>query len=391
MDPEKRDITEREEHFPVITEEALDTLRRRIGVKITRTIEPWVTETNKDAIRHWALGIGDDNPLWLDSEYAGKTRHGGIIAPPTILYATNRVISGYVGGLPGVHAMFAGTDWTWNMPIVVGTTIHTEVYLKDLIEHETNFAGRAIQQIYHGDFFNQSGDKLAECDAWCFRTERGTARDRGKKYKKNMQRKVYTDEEIAEIESIYAKEEIRGALPRYWEDTEVGEELPSIAKGPMTVTGFIAFVQGWGGLYIRAHKVAFKMFAEHRGLGIPNAYNIPDVPERVHWEEELAKAVGTPGAYDYGPERVSWMGHIMTNWIGDDGFLHRLDAKVVRHNPEGDFLIIRGKVVKKYIKRDRHCVDCELIATQQDGEKSCIAAATAILPSMENTPVNQGQ
>ena len=391
MDPEKRDITEREEHFPVITEEALDALRRRIGVKITRTIEPWVTETNKDAIRHWALGIGDDNPLWLDSEYAGKTRHKGIIAPPTILYATNRVISGYVGGLPGVHAMFAGTDWTWNMPIVVGTTIHTEVYLKDLIEHETNFAGRAIQQIYHGDFFNQSGDKLAECDAWCFRTERGTARDRGKKYKKNIQRKVYTDEEIAEIESIYAKEEIRGALPRYWEDTEVGEELPSIAKGPMTVTGFIAFVQGWGGLYIRAHKVAFKMFAEHRGLGIPNAYNIPDVPERVHWEEELAKAVGTPGAYDYGPERVSWMGHIMTNWIGDDGFLHKLDAKVVRHNPEGDFLIIRGKVVKKYIKGDRHCVDCELIATQQDGEKSCIAAATAILPSMENTPVNQGQ
>jgi len=391
MKPEKRDITEREEHFPVITEEALDALRRRIGVKITKTIEPWVTEINSDAIRHWALGIGDDNSLWLDSEYAGKTRHRGIIAPPTILYATNRVISGYVGGLPGVHAMFAGTDWTWYMPIVVGTTMHTEVYLKELIEHETNFAGRAIQQIYHGDFFDQSGDKLAECDAWCFRTERGTARDRGKKYKKNMQRKVYTDEEIAEIESIYAKEEIRGALPRYWEDTEVGEELPSIAKGPMTVTGFIAFVQGWGGLYIRAHKVAFKMFAEHRGLGIPNAYNIPDVPERVHWEEELAKAVGTPGAYDYGPERVSWMGHIMTNWIGDDGFLHRLDAKVVRHNPEGDFLIIRGTVVKKYIKGDQHCVDCKLIATQQDGEKSCIGTATAILPSKENTPGNQAQ
>ncbi len=81
----------------------------------------------------------------------------------------------------------------------------------------------------------------------------------------------------------------------------------------------------------------------------------------------------------------------MTNWIGDDGFLHRLDAKVVWHNPEGDFLIIRGKVVKKYIKRDQHFVDCELIATQQDGEKSCIANATAILPSKENTPGNQGQ
>lgn len=384
MNPGKRDITDRKEHFPVITEEALDTLRQRIGVKITDTIEPWITEINIDAIRHWALGIGDDNPLWLDPKYAEKTRYESLVAPPTILYATNRVISGYVGGLPGVHAMFAGTHWTWYRPIVVGTKVHTEVYLKDLIEHETNFAGRAVQQIYHGDFFNKSGDRLAECDAWCFRTERSTARERGKKYKQDLQRKVYTDEEIAEIESLYANEEIRGSQPRYWEDVEVGEELPSIAKGPMTVTGFIAFVQGWGGLYIRAHKVAFKMFAQHRGLGIPNAYNIPDVPERVHWEEELARAVGTPGAYDYGPERVSWMGHIMTNWIGDDGFLQRLDAKVVRHNPEGDFLIIRGKIVKKYIKGDQHVVDCELIATQQDGEKSCLATATAILPSKES-------
>jgi acyl dehydratase len=379
----KIDITKKEEHFPIISEEEMNRLRRRIGVKIGNTLEPWITEINADAIRHWALGIGDDNPLWLDPEYAGKTRYRSIIAPPTILYAADRVISGYVGGLPGIHAMFAGTDWIWYMPIVMGTKINVEVYLKDLVEHETKFAGRAIQQIYHGDFFNEKGDRLAECDSWCFRTERATARERGKKYKKDSQRKVYTDEEIARIREIYANEKVRGGSPRYWEDVNVGEELSPIGKGPMTVTGFIAFVQGWGGLYIRAHKVAFKMFDRHRGLGIPNAYNIPDVPERVHWEEELAKAVGTPGAYDYGPERVSWMGHMMTNWIGDDGFLHKLNAKIVRHNPEGDFLTIKGRVTKKYEEGNNRYVDCELIAAQQDGEDSCIATATAILPSKE--------
>jgi len=148
----------------------------------------------------------------------------------------------------------------------------------------------------------------------------------------------------------------------------------------MTVTGFIAYVQGWGGLYVRAHKLASQLMRRHPGLGIPNSYNIPDVPERVHWEEELAKAVGTPGAYDYGPERISWMGHLMTNWIGDDGFLHKLDAKVVRHNPEGDFLTIRGTVTNKYRDGDKHCVECELTARQQDGETSCTAVATAHLP-----------
>ncbi len=384
MNQEKIDITQNKEHFPVITEEGLDALRERIGVRITRTLEPWVTEINIDAIRHYAWGIGDDNPLWLDQEYAAKTRYGGIIAPPSILYATNRVISGYCGGLPGVHAMFAGTDWTWHEVIPINTKINTEVYLKDLIEHDTAFAGRAIQQIYHGDFFNEKGDKLAEADSWVFRTERGTARERGRKYEGNQPRKVYTAEEIRHIRGMYADEEIRGATPRYWEDVYVGQHLPPIAKGPMTVTGFIAYVQGWGGLYVRAHKLAFKMMDKHPGLGIPNAYNIPDVPERVHWEEELAKAVGTPGAYDYGPERISWMSHMMTNWIGDDGFLKKLDAKVVRHNPEGDFITITGKVANKYQSGTDYCVDCELVATQQDGEKSCLATATAVLPTRKN-------
>jgi len=384
MNEEKIDITQKTEHFPIISDGDLEALRRRIGVKITKTVEPWITEINVDAIRHYAHGIGDDNPLWLDPEYASKTRYGCIIAPPTLLYATDRVISGYVGGLPGIHAMFAGTNWRWYLPVIVGTKMHTEVYLKDLVEHDTSFALRAIQQIYHGDFFNQQGDKLAECDSWCFRTERGTARERGKKYEKVKERKVYTDEEIARFQEMYANEEVRGSVPRYWEDVSVGDELPPVAKGPMTVTGFLAYVQGWGGLYVRAHKLAFKLFSKHPGLAIPNSHNIPDVPERVHWEEELAKAIGTPGAYDYGPERVSWMGHMMTNWIGDDGWLHRLDAKVVRHNPEGDFLTIRGRVVKKYQEGDRYCVDCDLLATNQDDEKSCAATATAHLPSRKD-------
>ena len=36
----------------------------------------------------------------------------------------------------------------------------------------------------------------------------------------------------------------------------------------MTVTGFIAFAQGWGGLYIRANKLAWKQLQKHPGLGI---------------------------------------------------------------------------------------------------------------------------
>ena len=377
----KRLKTEYEaEHFPEIKEEALEELRQRIGIKIEKTVEPWVRVASEDTIKHFAWGIGDDNPLWLDQEYARQTRYGTIIAPPTFLYATNRVMSGYVGGLPGIHAMFAGTNWTWYSPTRLGDRIEVEVFLKELVEHETRFAGGAIQQIYHGDYFNQTGDKIAEADSWCFRTERETAREKGKKYKHIKGRKKYSSEEVQRIAELYENEEVRGGVPRYWEDVKVGEQIPMIVKGPMTVTGFIAFVQGWGGLYIRAHKIAFKMFQKHKGLGIPNACGIPDIPERVHWEDDLAKAVGTPAAYDYGPERVSWMSHLMTNWIGDDGWLYKLNAKIIRHNPVGDVLYISGRVKERFMEGDKGCVRCDLEAKNQDGESSCTAEAVAILP-----------
>jgi len=76
--------------FPKITEQGLADLRRRIGVKITDTLEPWCHEATRDNIRHYAHGIGDDNPLWCDPDYAAGTRWGGIIAPPSFLFAASR-------------------------------------------------------------------------------------------------------------------------------------------------------------------------------------------------------------------------------------------------------------------------------------------------------------
>ena len=49
----------------------------------------------------------------------------------------------------------------------------------------------------------------------------------------------------------------------------------------------------------------------------------------------MALKVGAPDAYDYGPERCSWMSHAITNWIGDDGMLHKLYCEIRRHNPDG--------------------------------------------------------
>jgi acyl dehydratase len=375
------DMTQRQ--FPRITQEGLDDLSKRIGVKIENTVEPWCYEATRDNIRHYAHGIGDDNPLWCDPDYAKGTKFGDVIALPSFLFSTSRIISGYVGGLPGVHAMWSGSEWEWMKPIARNTELRTEAYLKDLIEHETRFAGRAVQQIYHVDFYDaKTGDQLAAADSWCFRTERNHAAEKGTKYTdvKNRQPRVYTQEELDSYTKYYEQEEIRGAETRYWDDVTVGDALPTMVKGPMTVTGFIAYAQGWGGLYIRANKMAWKLQQKHPGAGIKNRFGIPDCPERVHWEEDFALEVGAPGAYDYGPERASWLTHHVTNWMGDDGHLSQAKCQVRRHNPEGDIILIHGEVARKFDKDGKFYVEITQRAEQQDGEMSAVGSCIVELP-----------
>lgn len=44
-------------------------------------------EVNAAMIRHWCLALGDTNPVYTDVEAATASKHGGIVAPPTMLQA----------------------------------------------------------------------------------------------------------------------------------------------------------------------------------------------------------------------------------------------------------------------------------------------------------------
>ena len=97
-----------EDYGAKITDEALSDLKSRIGIPL-RVIARWNTEASRDTIRHWAWGIGDENPLWCDERYANNTRWGCIIAPPTFVQTCGSVK--FDQGLPGVHALYAGETW----------------------------------------------------------------------------------------------------------------------------------------------------------------------------------------------------------------------------------------------------------------------------------------
>ena len=107
---------------------------------------------------------------------------------------------------------------------------------------------------------------------------------------------------------------------------------------------------------------------------------MPEPPERVHWDDALARAVGVPAAYDYGPERVAWLGHLVTNWMGDAGALARLSVQVRRHNLIGDTTWCRGVVAGTAVVDGRGEVTLDLAAVNQRDETIASGQAVVVLP-----------
>ncbi len=67
-------------------EELRQRLRALEGVRVG---PPLVARdpVNAPMIRHWCDAIGDRNPVYTDPEFAARSVHGGIVAPPTMLQA----------------------------------------------------------------------------------------------------------------------------------------------------------------------------------------------------------------------------------------------------------------------------------------------------------------
>ena len=66
------------------------------------------SEASKDGIKHFVEGIGDLNPLFVDEEYAKKTKYGKIISPGSYCYSVRWGIPGSMA--PGVHGWYVGGD-----------------------------------------------------------------------------------------------------------------------------------------------------------------------------------------------------------------------------------------------------------------------------------------
>lgn len=370
-----------------ITDQAIADARAMIGLQL-RPEGPYLQDATADTLRNFCNGIGDLNPLYRESEYGRQSRYGTQVGHPMFPMAF-----GWVGrtrwGLPGVHGFYAGNDWELFRHIRPDDRITAIERVVGVEEKESKFSGRLVLQYVEASYSNQRGELVARALGTCTRHERKAARDAGKY--KDIKPYEYTAEEFEKLDAAILDEDrnIRGANVRYWEDVSVGEQLPSIVRGPLSLMDTMGFLVGCGRGH--THGVVLKAAMKHPGhfFRNPEAGGGIEYTGIGHHRESVAKEVGVPGTYDYGPQRSSWMCSLVTNWMGDAAFLKRVRTEMRRFNTMGDSTWCKGKVTRKYIK-DRHAlVDLEIWGENQRGELTTPGIATVILPSRDvNIPVS---
>lgn len=375
-----------------ITQELIDGMRAKLGIKL-RTDDSIHNEyATRMAILKFADGIGDPNPLWSDESYAKKSPYGGIVAPPSFIWACFAQVQFGWRGLGGFHA---GCDVEFLKPVYLGDKVTAEcVFTSFEGPKKSAFAEETIIDHFNNQYWNQKGELIAKYHWWVVHFARTKAREKSGGNKIELPH-PWTEEQLLEIEKEVLSEKIRGPKKRYWEDTNVGDQLETIVKGPLGTTDEIAYIIG-GGVPIprmTAHGVALAAYRKHPAWAFrdPNTYALEPI-FAVHYNRQAANAMGVQQAYDVGVQRHCWGIHLITDWMGDDAWLKRSYAEYRKFVYLSDVVRLNGTVVKKYIDNEGDsCVEIERHAVNQRGEDVMPGYAIVALPSRnsKNLPLDK--
>jgi acyl dehydratase len=363
------------------TDEMLASMRALIGTELRTGASVNNEYATRLAILRFAEGIGDDNPLWTDQEYAASGPFGEIVAPPSFIFAC---LGGIQVGWPGLGGFHAETDITFHRPIRVGDKITARVFFDGFDGPDaSSFAGRRIKDYLRQEYWNQDDELVASFICSRIRFERTEAQARRESREIELPH-PWTQEELGRIEHDVLAEKPHGAQPRYWEDVAVGDEMDIITKGPIGLTDEIAFIAAGAAPIPRlsAHGIALRRYRKHPRWAYRDPVTSALEPVySVHYNDYAAKLQGAQLAYDVGIQRTCWQIHSLTNWAGDTGTVKAIHGQYRAHVYLSDVIRLGGRVVAKEVDGDGdHVVRLETWAYNQRGQNVMPGSAVVALP-----------
>lgn len=348
-----------------------------------------------DRIALFANAVGDANPLWRSLDYARGTRWGGIIAPPVFESCCGELPAmPNPPQVPGWNAFNAGNRRIYRRPIRPGDEIRAlDTWLG--IEEKTrpDRPYRLFLQRSDRTYLNQRDEVVCVVQGrmLCTATPPGTQADPEESRFTGRVRRRFSEEELAALHAAYEDElsgrSRRGATPRYWDDVEEGEEIPSVVKGPYDVTDAVSFFGAIG------YSAAFAIKWQGLKADLGRCPVDPETGEYHHvadWhlQDEIARISGMPYAHAFGTHMETMLAHAVTNWMGDDGVLKVLDTQLRSPLFQGELSRTHGRVTRKLVEGEEHLVEIELWSTANDTVTYATGTALVHLPKRSSEPTD---
>jgi len=138
----------------------------------------------------------------------------------------------------------------------------------------------------------------------------------------------------------------------FYEDIEASSEIPALVKYPTTMQ-LVKYAGASGDYY------------------------------QIHYDKDFAIANGLPGVIVHGWLTLSFLGQMLTDWLGEGGRLVKLNGSYRGMNKVHEDIICSGKVVKKYAEEGKNYARVEIWAENPQGEKTVTGTAVVKLPSRQ--------
>jgi len=118
-------------------------------------------------------------------------------------------------------------------------------------------------------------------------------------------------------------------MTMYFDDFNEGDELPELARGPITETQLVRY------------------------SGASGDFN------PIHTVPKVAQSVGLDGVIAHGMLTMAFAGQLLTEWAGD-GSVNRLKVRFSGMAAPGETMICRGKVTKKSVEGGKYILSGKL-------------------------------
>ena len=221
-----------------------------------------------------ADAIEDYNPLYVDADYAERSRFGGLLCPPLAAWKDIAPPIGYFGAgqewhfevpLPfNSYGLNGGSDWQFLAPARVGSWVTRQFRVLDIFEKQGR-SGPLVFIVREETQTDQHGAELSRA--------RRVSIHRALPAGEQPTDVAQVAEDLTTVavappnpEVILPKPAPTAQGQRHFEDVAVGDSLPPVVKGPMTTTHLIRWAAA-NGNYARIHWDL--PFAQLR-QGLPN-------------------------------------------------------------------------------------------------------------------------